>query len=182
MTGNPPSALNAGAKQSDVPYGHASILLLGERSEATEPYNKYANLFLILSPKWLVRCVPEPPPPYSRGKALVWDFTCVHRLAASYTGLSNHVAATVAEQAEFRKLRTYQKLEQNYTVQPIAIESLRGIGPDSYKFLKDPGSLVSGNTLEPAFLGQRLVIAVQRGNAACLSENLQSLYSDNKDC
>ena len=28
---------------SDVQYGHASILLLGEGSEATEPYNKYAN-------------------------------------------------------------------------------------------------------------------------------------------
>ena len=26
-------------------YGHASMLLLGEGSEATEPYNKYANLF-----------------------------------------------------------------------------------------------------------------------------------------
>ena len=31
------------AKRSDVPYGHASILLLDEGSEATEPYNKYAN-------------------------------------------------------------------------------------------------------------------------------------------
>ena len=40
-----PSALNAGAKRSDVPFGHASMLLLGEGSEATEPYNKYANLF-----------------------------------------------------------------------------------------------------------------------------------------
>ena len=26
-------------------YGHASMLLLGEGSEATEPYNKHANLF-----------------------------------------------------------------------------------------------------------------------------------------
>ena len=32
-------------ERSDVPYGHASMLLLGEGSEATEPYNKYANLF-----------------------------------------------------------------------------------------------------------------------------------------
>ena len=70
--------------------------------------------------------------PYSRGKALVWDFTCVHRLAASYTGLSNHAGATVAELAESKKLRTYQELEQNYIVQPIAIESLGGIGPDSF--------------------------------------------------
>ena len=33
------------AKRSDVPLGHASMFLLGEESEATEPYNIYANLF-----------------------------------------------------------------------------------------------------------------------------------------
>ena len=27
-----------------MPYGHASMLLLGEGSEATEPYNKYETL------------------------------------------------------------------------------------------------------------------------------------------
>ena len=30
--------------RSDVPYGHALMLLLGEGSEATEPYNKYDKL------------------------------------------------------------------------------------------------------------------------------------------
>ena len=45
ISSHTPSALNAGAKRSDVPYGHASMLLLGEGSEATEQYNKYANLF-----------------------------------------------------------------------------------------------------------------------------------------
>ena len=40
-----PSAPNAGAKWSDVTYGLASMWLLCEESEATEPYNKYANLF-----------------------------------------------------------------------------------------------------------------------------------------
>ena len=39
-----PSALNAGAKRSDVAFGHASMLLLGEGSEATEPYNKYDKI------------------------------------------------------------------------------------------------------------------------------------------
>ena len=32
-----------------MPYDHASMLLLGEGSEATEPYNKYANLFKYIS-------------------------------------------------------------------------------------------------------------------------------------
>ena len=33
-----------GSKRSDVPYGHASMLLLGEGSEATKPYNKYDKI------------------------------------------------------------------------------------------------------------------------------------------
>ena len=37
------------AKRSDVPYVHASMLLLSEGSEATEPYNKYANIFKHIS-------------------------------------------------------------------------------------------------------------------------------------
>ena len=32
------------AKRSDVPYSHASMLLLGEGNEATEPYNEYELL------------------------------------------------------------------------------------------------------------------------------------------
>ena len=32
-------AVKAGAKRSDVPYDQASMLLLGDGSEATEPYN-----------------------------------------------------------------------------------------------------------------------------------------------
>ena len=31
-------------ERSDVPYGHASKLLRGEGSEATEPYNNYEPL------------------------------------------------------------------------------------------------------------------------------------------
>ena len=30
--------------RSDVSYGHASMLLLGEGSEATEPYDKYDKI------------------------------------------------------------------------------------------------------------------------------------------
>ena len=32
-------------ERSDVPYDHASMLLLAEGSKAAEPYNEYANLF-----------------------------------------------------------------------------------------------------------------------------------------
>ena len=32
------------AKRSDVPYGHAPMLLLGEGGQATEPYNTYDKM------------------------------------------------------------------------------------------------------------------------------------------
>ena len=45
-----PSALKAGAKRSDVPYGHASMLVLGEGSEATEPYNIWSIVSDLCNP------------------------------------------------------------------------------------------------------------------------------------
>ena len=41
-------------KRSDVPYGHTWMLLLGEGSEATEPYGKYADLFKYISVNWSI--------------------------------------------------------------------------------------------------------------------------------
>ena len=35
-----------------MPYGHASMLLLGEDSEATEPYNKYATFSIVAIYIW----------------------------------------------------------------------------------------------------------------------------------
>ena len=40
-------------ERSDVPYGHASMLLLGEGSEANESYNKYEAFFGLVQPKFI---------------------------------------------------------------------------------------------------------------------------------
>ena len=40
-----------------MPYGHASMLLLGEGSEATEPYNKYEAFFGFVQPKFILGLV-----------------------------------------------------------------------------------------------------------------------------
>ena len=41
-----------------MPYGHASMLLLGEGSEATEPYNKYESIFFgLVQPKFIFELV-----------------------------------------------------------------------------------------------------------------------------
>ena len=67
--------------------------------------------------------------------------------------------------------------ERNYIVQPVAIETFGGSGPDSLSFVSELGKRitdVSGNPLETSYLRQRLCIAVQRGNAARILEILSS--------
>ena len=115
--------------------------------------------------------------PYIRGKPLVWDFTCSHRLAATYASVAIQEDTKVAELAEARKYRTYDELSRNYIVQPVAIETPGGVGPDSLSFVSELGKRitgVSGSPLETSYLRQRLGIAVQRGNAACILENLST--------
>ena len=111
--------------------------------------------------------------PFIRGKPLVWDFTCSHRLAATYASVAIQEDAKVAEA---RKYMTYEELSRNYIVQSLAIETLGGVGPDSLSFVSELGKRitgVSGSSLETSYF-QRLGIAVQRGNAACILENLSS--------
>ena len=111
--------------------------------------------------------------PWSHGKSLVWDFTCVHRLAASYSR-ATAPGSTVAAIAEDKKLTKYQDLAREYIVQPVAVETLGGLGPSTFVFLSDLGrriSVISGNTRATEFLRQRIGIAVQSGNAACVKES-----------
>ena len=68
--------------------------------------------------------------PYIRGEPLFWDFSCSHKLSGTYASVAAQVDALVAELAEARKCRTYEELSRNYIVQPVAIETLGGIGPD----------------------------------------------------
>ena len=115
--------------------------------------------------------------PYIRGKPLVWDFTSSHRLAETYATVATQEDTQLAELAEARKYRTYEELSRNYIVQPVAIETLGGIGPDplSCVFELDKRITdVNGSPLETSYLRQKLGIAVQRGNAACILENLST--------
>ena len=104
---------------------------------------------------------------------MVWDATCAHRLAASYRSAATSAGAKIAELAEVRKTAKYATLSADYEFQPIAIELLGGIGPSSRRLIKKIGSLMSQQTFncnEGMYLRQRLGIAVQIGNAACILE------------
>jgi hypothetical protein len=54
---------------------------------------------------------------------------------------------------------------------PVAIETLGALGEEATAFLKDLGSRIANVSKEPrapAFLMQRISVAIQRGNAACI--------------
>jgi len=107
--------------------------------------------------------------PWSRGKPLVWDFTCPDTLAPSHVNQTSAKAGAAAEIAEVNKLRKYSALDSRYEVIPIAVETLGPIGQRGYEFLESLGRKIAERTQEPrasSFLRQRISVAIQRGNSA----------------
>ena len=114
--------------------------------------------------------------PWQRGKCLVWDATVVHRLADSYHVNALLDGSKVASAAELRKLSKYRALS-DYYMQPVAIETLGGIGELSLLFIRRLGLLISrrsDDVREAQYLRQRLSINLVIGNAACIFESLGS--------
>ena len=113
--------------------------------------------------------------PWSHGKCLIWDATCAHRLSPSYTNLASREGATVAAAAEDKKRSKYDGISENLLFQPLAFETLGGIGPSTLTFIKAVGKQISRRSFDKAetiYLRQRLGIAIQAGNAACILENV----------
>ena len=113
--------------------------------------------------------------PWSRGLSLAWDFTCVHRLATSHLSKGRQEGSSVATAKEAIKGQHYNDIPSCYILEPVAIETLGGIGDSSWAFLRTLGQRIQEQTGEKrsfAWLRQRLSIAVQRGNAACILESV----------
>lgn len=109
--------------------------------------------------------------PWSRGKSLLWDVTVRDTLANSYVNLSSVHAGAVADLAERHKHNHYIKLKEHHLFTPIAFESLGSCGPETKEFLADLGKRLRKTTGESRsldFLYQKISIAIQRGNAACI--------------
>ena len=110
--------------------------------------------------------------PFSSGKPLVWDATCSDTFAPSVLAKSAADPGYAARAAEERKTSKYGDLTSRYAFTPIAVETSGVFGPKSSAFLEKLGSLLSrrtGEPREPAWLFERLSIAVARGNAHCLA-------------
>ena len=93
---------------------------------------------------------------------------------------SSSEAGKSAAQAETKKMGHYQELSQNYTVMPVAVETMGSWGQMGLKFIKELGSKIAGVTGEErstSFLFQSLGMAIQRGNAASVSGTIPNAKS-----
>ena len=109
--------------------------------------------------------------PFSRGRPLCWDATCVDTLAETSVIENAIEAGSAAAKAERAKVRKYEYLARRFRFEPIAIETLGAYGPTSKITVEEIGrrkSEKTGDKREVMWLKQRLSIAVQRGNAASI--------------
>jgi hypothetical protein len=107
--------------------------------------------------------------PWSRGRSLLWDATCVDTLAATYIQATSRKDGAAAATAETKKFRTYASVSDRYIFCPVAVETLGPFGEHAMAFIQDLGKRLKTATGEPrstAFLTQRISLAIQRGNAS----------------
>ena len=109
--------------------------------------------------------------PWANGRCLIWDFTCPDTLAASHLNRAVLGPGAVANDAESRKTLKYRSLAPTYTFTPVAVETLGPLGDEASSFFRNIGNRIATVTNEPRsyqFLMQRLSVAIQRGNSACV--------------
>ena len=106
--------------------------------------------------------------PYSRGRCLIWDATCVNTFASSNLIQAALAAGSVADAAEVRKIAKYAELGRRFIFQPVAVETSGAMGKSTIQFFKDLGRRLAvrfQDQRESDFLFQRVSLAILRGNA-----------------
>ena len=109
--------------------------------------------------------------PFSQGRALCWDATCMNTYAESSIFGSAVAAGQAAAKAEESKRSKYPDLVRRFRFEPIAIETSGVYGPTTRVIVQEIGKRimqVSGDKRETMWLKQRLSMAIQRGNATSI--------------
>ena len=113
--------------------------------------------------------------PWKQGKCLVWDATCVNTIARSHVSGAATKAGQPSIAAESKKQNKYSCLRNDNFFVPVALETLGPWGPEAHKLITEIGRRLQSTTGDPrslSFLRQKISIAVQRGNAACIYGSL----------
>lgn len=135
-----------------------------------------ASVPAVLEPNGLVRSDGKRPDgmtlvPWKMGRPLVWDATCVDTLAPSHLPQTSVEAGSAAASAESLKRRKYADVSNTCLFEPFGVETLGPWGPSAHRLFRDLAKRlveVSGDRRAGAFLGQRISLTIQRGNAASL--------------
>jgi hypothetical protein len=109
--------------------------------------------------------------PYSKGRSLIWDFTCIDTFAGTYINNTTQRAGAAADLAESNKIKKYEELMNTFIFVPVAIETSGVWGQAGLQFIKQIGNRIREATGEKAstnYLIQRISIAIQQGNAAAI--------------
>ena len=107
--------------------------------------------------------------PWSNGKSLLWDATCVDTLAPSYLTHSSLQACSAAELAVKTKRNKYKNIFENYIFIVFAVETMGGWCSDAKHLTHEIGNklkFLTGDPRSTEFLRQKIGLAIQRGNAA----------------
>ena len=106
--------------------------------------------------------------PFSQGKALCWDATCVNTFGESSVNDTAIEAGSAAGKAENSKRAKYPDLVRRFRFEPVTIETSGVFGPSTKNIIFEIGKRISektGEKRETMWLKQRLNIAIQKGNA-----------------
>ena len=117
--------------------------------------------------------------PFSNGRCLCWDATCVDTYAETHLISSAIAPGSAACGAEQRKRRKYVGLVTRYRFEPVALETAGVYGLTTAAVLSEIGHRISeatGDKRETLWLEQRIGLAVQRGNAYSILTAVRERY------
>ena len=81
--------------------------------------------------------------PFSHGRCMVWDATCVNTFAESRLIDASVKAGAAAKKAEDVKRKKYSQLTSRFRFEPIAFESDGACGPSTRSFIRELGARIS---------------------------------------
>ena len=116
--------------------------------------------------------------PWKRGRSVAWDVTVANTFAASYISATEVEVGSAAERAAQLKIVKYDEIARNHIFVPLACEVTGVWCSEAIDFIYELGNRISDATSdkrETSFLFQRLSIALQKGNAACVVGALSPL-------
>jgi len=113
--------------------------------------------------------------PWTRGRALVRDFTCCDTLAVSYVNSTSMSHGAAARLAFEKKIKKYEFLSERYIMMPVAVETFGSWARESLQFIQVIGRRIAFRNGDPrsiSFLLQRVSLSIQRGNVSAVLGSL----------